>query len=57
MMADSAPVNLAKEGAEPVAGRWPAATNPTREHDKKIVKAAGSELFHCLNPDDRRGQP
>jgi catechol 2,3-dioxygenase-like lactoylglutathione lyase family enzyme len=46
-MADTDPGPLAREGAEPVPGRWPQVTSPSRESDKKIVKAAGSELFHC----------
>jgi catechol 2,3-dioxygenase-like lactoylglutathione lyase family enzyme len=48
ILADSSPSALAKEGAEPVPGRWPEVTDPTEEKDKKIVKAAGSELYHCL---------
>lgn len=57
MMADSAPGALAREGAEPVAGRWPEVTNPTRESDKEIVKAAGSELYHCLRSGCEKPQP
>ena len=48
VMADSEPVALAREGAEPVAGCWPAVIRPTRDADKTIVRAAGSELFHGL---------
>ncbi len=45
-MADTEPVALAREGAEPLPNRWPQVTRPTKESDKEIIKAAGSELFH-----------
>ncbi len=57
MMADTVPSAVAKEGAEPVAGRWPEVTKPTLEKDKQIVKAAGSELYHCLKSGDEQKQP
>ena len=48
ILADSAPSDLAKHGAEPVPGKWPAVTQPTDEKDKKLLKSVGSELYHCL---------
>lgn len=51
IMADKHPGALAKEGAEPVAERWPEVTMPTREADREIIKAAGSELYHCRKSD------
>lgn len=56
MMADIRPGALAKEGAEPVPGRWPEVTEPTRDSDKIIAKAAGSELFHCQKKGSAPGQ-
>ena len=48
ILADSAPSDLAKQGAEPVPGKWPVVTHPTEEQDKKLLKSVGSELYHCL---------
>lgn len=48
ILADSAPSDLAKQGAEPVLGKWPVVTQPTDEKDKKLLKSVGSELYHCL---------
>ena len=48
ILADSSPSDLAKEGAEPVPGRWPEVTCPTEEKEKILLKAVGSELYHCL---------
>ncbi len=48
ILADSLPSEIAKEGAEPQPARWPKAAKPTEESQKKIIKSAGSELYHCL---------
>ena len=48
LLADSFPSEIAKEGAEPQPARWPKVTKPTEENQKKIIKSAGSELYHCL---------
>lgn len=48
ILADSLPSEIAKEGAEPQPARWPKAAKPTEESQKKNIKSAGSELYHCL---------
>lgn len=48
ILADSLPSEIAKEGAEPLLTRWPKVAKPTEENQKKIIKAAGSELYLCL---------
>lgn len=48
ILADSLPSEIAKEGAEPLPESWPKVTRPTEENQKNIIKAAGSELYHCL---------
>ncbi|MBI5375463.1 MAG: VOC family protein [Candidatus Schekmanbacteria bacterium] len=45
-MGDNSCSTVAKEGAEPQAGKWPAVTNPTPLKERKIYPGAGSELFH-----------
>ena len=45
-MGDAEPTELAREGAEPVPGRWPEVTAPTPEADRRVRPGAGSELFH-----------
>ena len=45
-MGDTEPTELAREGAEPVPGRWRGVTAPTPEADRRVWPGAGSELFH-----------
>lgn len=45
-MADSAPTDLAREGAEPQPGRWPPVDKLTPLSERRIYPGAGSELFH-----------
>ena len=45
-MADKAPSEIAKEGPEPVAGKWPEASDPTPVEERRVYPGAGSELFH-----------
>ncbi len=47
-MADKAPGELAKEGAEPHFDRWPAVEKPTPKKERKVYPGAGSELFHGM---------
>ncbi len=45
-MADSAPTEAAREGAEPQPGRWPQVARPTPQAERVVYPGAGSELFH-----------
>ena len=43
-MADEAPSELAREGPEPVPGKWPPVTRPTPRSQWRVYRGAGSEL-------------
>ena len=45
-MQDSAPSQVTREGAEPQAGKWPEAGEPTPSAQRIVYPGAGSELFH-----------
>jgi catechol 2,3-dioxygenase-like lactoylglutathione lyase family enzyme len=45
-MGDTQPTALAREGAEPQPGRWPAVKTPTPPSRRRIYAGAGTELFH-----------
>jgi catechol 2,3-dioxygenase-like lactoylglutathione lyase family enzyme len=45
-MGDSAPSEVAREGAEPQAGKWPPVKKPTPVSRRKVYEGAGTELFH-----------
>jgi catechol 2,3-dioxygenase-like lactoylglutathione lyase family enzyme len=45
VIADSAPSDVAREGAEPQAGTWPPVTHPTPVSERRIYEGAGTELF------------
>lgn len=45
VMADASPTALAKEGAAPVPGRWPAVKQPTPEEARKAYPGEGSRYF------------
>jgi catechol 2,3-dioxygenase-like lactoylglutathione lyase family enzyme len=46
VMSDRAPVEAAREGAEPRFEKWPAVQQPTPKKEWKVYAGAGSELFH-----------
>ena len=46
VMSDRAPVEAAREGAEPRFEKWPAVERPTPKKEWKVYPGAGSELFH-----------
>ena len=46
VMSDRAPVEAAREGAEPRFEKWPAVERPTSKKEWKVYPGAGSELFH-----------
>lgn len=45
-LSDISPSQTAREGPEPVGGRWPPVSEPTQEEDRKVYPGQGSELFH-----------
>jgi len=45
-MGDRDPTELAQEGSDPVAGRWPEVTRKTPPSERRVWPGAGSELFH-----------
>mgnify|MGYP001827325459 CR=1 FL=1 len=45
-MGDREPTELAQEGPDPVAGRWPEVTRKTPSSERRVWPGAGSELFH-----------
>ncbi len=45
-MRDSAPSDIAQEGAVPHLANWPAVTRPTPQSERRVYPGAGSELFH-----------
>lgn len=45
MMGDREPTPLAREGAEPQPGRWPAAGRRTPPSARRVYRGAGSELY------------
>ncbi len=46
LMSDLAPVEAAREGAEPRFAKWPAVERQTPKKEWKVYPGAGSELFH-----------
>jgi catechol 2,3-dioxygenase-like lactoylglutathione lyase family enzyme len=46
VMSDRAPVEAAREGAEPRSEKWPAVERPTLKKEWRVYPGAGSELFH-----------
>jgi catechol-2,3-dioxygenase len=46
VMSDRAPVEAAREGAEPRSEKWPTVERPTPKKEWKVYPGAGSELFH-----------
>ncbi len=55
MMSDTGPSIVALEGPEPRNGRWPEVKDPTRQEDRKIYPAPGSELFHVPKRHEKDG--
>lgn len=47
-MADIVPTEAAKEGAEPLADKWPSIVKRTPQSERKVYPGAGSELFHGI---------
>lgn len=50
-MGDAEPSSLAREGPEPIPGRWPAVKTPTPQYERRVYPGAGSELFHGTRDD------
>ena len=46
LMSDRAPSIIAREGSEPLAGKWPDVERATPKNERRIYPGAGSELFH-----------
>ncbi len=47
-MADVVPTAAAREGSEPLAGKWPPVKRPTPPNERIVYPGAGSELFHGI---------
>jgi catechol 2,3-dioxygenase-like lactoylglutathione lyase family enzyme len=45
-MKDESPSVVAREGAEPVSGKWPDVQRQTPKSERVVYQGAGSELFH-----------
>jgi catechol 2,3-dioxygenase-like lactoylglutathione lyase family enzyme len=45
VIADDRPTLTAKEGSEPLAGKWPEAGRPTPPQERRIFPGAGSRLY------------
>jgi len=48
LMGDESPAAAAREGAAPVAGRWPPVERPTPRAERRVYHGAGSELWHGI---------
>ena len=48
LVADRDPGPVAREGAEPQPGVWPAVEHPTRPGERRVYPGAGSEYFHGI---------
>lgn len=51
VMGDSAPSEIAQEGADPRCDVWPGVRQPTPPAERKIYPGAGTELFHGIRED------
>lgn len=48
LVADRDPGAVAREGAKPRPGVWPAVEHPTRPEERRVYPGAGSEYFHGI---------
>jgi catechol 2,3-dioxygenase-like lactoylglutathione lyase family enzyme len=50
-MLDSAPSEIALEGAEPQSNKYPPVKHPTPQEERKVYPGVGSEFFHGYKKD------